>query len=757
MPANEAHARAAPRRPLEAGRALGLGLALLIGTAAVGPAAAQRPASVQEAESGQGGASAQSAAAQAAAAPLARRLDALEHRRSLLEDANDVKRLQRAYGYYVDRGLWDQAAGLFAAGGTIEIGLDGVYVGKARVAQYLHALGRALGGPESGLAHGELNEQLQLMGAVTVAPDGRTAMARWRGLVLAGHLGKDAFWGEGPYENEYVKEDGVWKIKTLHWYQSMLVAYAGGWAKNKDANGARYVTDLTPDRPPTIEYDTWPTTNLPPFDFPNPVIGATPARDSAATPAEGSAAGDTASNTDSANAEGRAPVTPSARSVRDLARGAAVLAQQVELLEDQREIENLQRTYGYYVDKGLWSEAADLFANDGKFEVAGRGVYEGRSHVRAYLKSIDTEGPRYGRLYDRMQLQGIVNVAPDGRTAKGRWHLLAQEADWGKFAQWGLGVYENDYVKQDGVWKIARLRLVPTMYTPYEDGWGKTALTKDGFAGKRAPDAAPTIGSGLYPEVTVVPFHYPNPVTGGAVFSGRAADYAQNVPANVGAAAVEKSLADLDRRIGLLEDAEAVERLHAIYGYYLARNQWDNLAGIFADDGVIEIALRGQYVGHASVRRNLNLYGRPGVQFGLLHNHMQFQPVINVAPDGKSAKMRSRALSIMGNYERLGMWMGGVYENEYVKIDGIWQIKKDQVFNTYFTPYDVGWKNLPQRDPPGVTDSNPPDRPPSIPFAMYPKQFVPPFHYPNPVTGRPVAVPASSGTPASAAPGRGPQ
>ncbi len=720
-PAIEGQARPAARRLLEARRALGFGLALLIGTAAAGPASAQSGAS-----------------ARGAAEPLERRLAALEHRRELLEDANDVKRLQRAYGYYVDRGLWDQAADLFATDGTIEIGLDGVYVGQARVKQYLHALGKALGGPESGLAHGELNEHLQLMGAVTVAPDGRTAKARWRGLVLSGHLGKDAFWGEGPYENEYVKQDGVWKIKTLHWYQSMFVAYAGGWAKNKDANGARYVEDLTPDRPPTIEYDTWPTTNLPPFDFANPVMGARPTR------AEGDA-----SDGGSADGErrGESGASAAARSLHDVARRAAVLAQDVELLEDQRDIENLQRIYGYFVDKGLWSEAAALFADSGTFEIAGRGVYEGRAHVLAYLRSIDKEGPRWGRLYDRMQLQGIVNVAPDGRSAKGRWHLLAQEADWGNFAQWGVGVYENDYVKQNGVWKIAHVRLVPTMYTPYEDGWGKTALAQQGFAGTRKPDAPPTLGAGLYPDVGVVPFHYPNPVTGGAVFPGRPADYAAPVPAKVDAAGLAKTLADLDRRIGLLEDAEAVERLHAIYGYYLARNQWDNLAGIFAQNGVIEIAMRGQYVGHASVRRNLNLYGRPGVQFGLLHNHMQFQPVIDVAPDGKSAKMRSRALSIMGNYDRLGMWMGGVYENEYVKVDGVWQIERDQVFNTYFTPYNVGWKHLPQRDPPGETASNPPDRPPSVTFAMYPQQFVPPFHYANPVTGRPVVVPATSGAP----------
>jgi hypothetical protein len=205
---------------------------------------------------------------QADLAALGTRVAALEQRKSLLTDANAIERLQHAYGYYVDRGLWDEVANLFSDDGTLEIGLDGVYVGKARVREYLYALG----GGRHGLAEGELNEHLQVMPVVTVAPDGRTAKARWRAIILTGELGGDAFWGEGPYENEYVKDGGVWKIKTLHWYPALLVPYAGGWQTNPDPTGGKYVSaTLPPDRPPTVEYKTWPNTYVPPFSFPNPV------------------------------------------------------------------------------------------------------------------------------------------------------------------------------------------------------------------------------------------------------------------------------------------------------------------------------------------------------------------------------------------------------------------------------------------------------------------------------------------------------
>src|SRR6185437_5374259 len=118
---------------------------------------------------------------------------------------------------------------------------------------------RAVGGGRTGLAPGQLYENMQLMPYVTVASDGRTAKATWRDVILSGQLGNRATWGEGPYGNEYVKDRGVWKIQSLHWYQTLVVPYSGGWAKNTDVNGGKYVSDqLPPDRPPTEQYRTCP-------------------------------------------------------------------------------------------------------------------------------------------------------------------------------------------------------------------------------------------------------------------------------------------------------------------------------------------------------------------------------------------------------------------------------------------------------------------------------------------------------------------
>ena len=182
----------------------------------------------------------------------------------------------------------------------------------------------------------------------------------------------------------------------------------------------------------------------------------------------------------------------------------------VGLLEDQHQIENLQRIYGYYIDKNMWSQAADLFANDAQLEVEGRGAYLGKSHVLSYLRAIGPEGPQDGRLFDNMQLQPIVHVSADGTTAKARWHLFAQLAESQKYDEWGAGVYENDYIKEAGIWKISRLHLYPSMYAPYAQGWGRLNSAHSQFEPGLTPDIPPSIKAAATP---LAPFDYPNPGT----------------------------------------------------------------------------------------------------------------------------------------------------------------------------------------------------------------------------------------------------
>lgn len=211
-------------------------------------------------------------ASRAHAADIDAEIDALTARVEKLEGARAIKKLQRAFGYYVDRGLWRDAAELFADEGSIEIGIDGVYVGKARIEEYL----RRLHGGQEGLIYGQLNEWVTLQPAVFVADDGLSATARWRDHAMLGQYKQHAEWRDGIYENTYVKEDGIWKIDALHLYVNFVAPYEKGWARLKPGEGlvqSEASRSFPPDRAPTASYQPFPEPQVPPFQALHPVTG----------------------------------------------------------------------------------------------------------------------------------------------------------------------------------------------------------------------------------------------------------------------------------------------------------------------------------------------------------------------------------------------------------------------------------------------------------------------------------------------------
>ena len=212
-------------------------------------------------------------AAQAQSAAQAREIADLSARVAVLEGTREIRNLQRAFGYFVDRGLWRQAAELFAADGTIEIGLDGIYRGPERIEQYL----RLLHGGQEGLIYGQLNEWVTLQPMIAVAADGMSATARWRDLGMLGQYKSHAEWRDGIYENTYVKgADGKWRIASLTLHVNFVADYKQGWARLTEGEGlarSQASIDFPPDAPSSVDDAAFPAINVPPFAIPHPVTG----------------------------------------------------------------------------------------------------------------------------------------------------------------------------------------------------------------------------------------------------------------------------------------------------------------------------------------------------------------------------------------------------------------------------------------------------------------------------------------------------
>ena len=195
------------------------------------------------------------------------------------------------------------------------------------------------------------------------------------------------------------------------------------------------------------------------------------------------------------------------------------LARRIARIEDERAIIRLQTAYGYYVDKAQWDEAADLFARDATLEIAARGLYRGQDRIRAYLKCLPPLVP--GALFNHMQLQPLVTLSEDGNHANGRWRAIMEvavpdrEGRLGR-ALVGEATYENAYLREDGVWKIARLHCFVTYYADWHEGLAAGGVPMGTAFAQFPPDAPQTVDYASYPGVFVPPYHYPNPVTGKA-------------------------------------------------------------------------------------------------------------------------------------------------------------------------------------------------------------------------------------------------
>lgn len=620
----------------------------------------------------------------------AREIAALDARLDRIQDANDIKRLQRAYGFYFDKAEWDQIADLFAADATLEFGHDGVYVGQARIREYLQ---KRLGNGRIGLSEGEMNNHMLLQPVVHVAADGRTAKARWRALIMQGRYKQSATWGEGTYENEYVKDGGVWKISKLHFFPSFYAPYESGWAKLKpvDAYVSSGAKELPPDRPSTLSYKPYPAAFVPPYHF------------------------------------GGSEATQAARSPEVLDPSLAPWALEVSRLEAHSAVENLQAMYGYYFDKNQWDAVADLFADDATYEIGQRGVYKGKKRIREALNLIGPAGAQPGLLNNELQLQPVIHVSRDGKTAKARWRTTEIKGEHGKSAVWGSGIYENEYALVDGEWKISKLHYYLTFRANYEGGWSKSPLPIEGPSETLPADAPPTEVYGSLPEVYLPPFHYANP--------------GSRLEPRPDPGTPPKDLAALAKRISLLNDEIEVQNVQRAYGYYVDRNLWDEVSELFAENGSVEIGGRGVFVGKKRVNQYMHFLGKQGPQHGWLFDHSQWQPVTHVSEDGKTAKQRLRAF-VMGGTQGTGeavpafaVWGECTYENEYVKENGVWKIAKLYGFFNMYTPYSDGWGKTAM--PITKVEKNlPPDLPPTRLYEMYPTVTKLDYHYKNPVTGK---------------------
>ncbi|MCP5144916.1 MAG: alpha/beta fold hydrolase [Gammaproteobacteria bacterium] len=636
------------------------------------------------------------------------------------ESIRAIKHLHDAYAQFAQAGMWREMAALFAADGELLLG-DRSASGPDSITDLLR---EQFGGGRDGLPAGGVQLRMNERPVINLAADGQSAEGRWLEFSTYGIPGGAAGWAGGIQTNRYILEGGRWKFARLHYHAKVAGDYAAGWT--------------------AVESDI----SVVPYHF-TPVEAGTPIPE---LPAH------------------IVPISVDAAGAADKLEN---LERRVGALVERDLVMNLYYSYGYYLDRKMWDDVTDLFTDDGELMLGGIGRYQGKRGIRRALENDGPAGLRRGEMNDHLLFNTIVEVSPSGVQARSRGLEFYMAGDTAKqTAELAAIVNEGRYEKSGGIWRIREIRSYPAVRSDYYQGWAKSSLPEAQPAPAYAPDQRAvevSTGGNIAPVVT---FFYRHPVTDapltlsdGAlpIGSGMPFDEAAMRPADAPAIDTQSRIAEIERKLRVARAYDGVENISGAFGDWLDDFQWDKFSELFALDGRRRKYMLGFYTGPARIYAAETLmYGSgPRSPRTSVAVHHRLQRVIDVAPDGMSAKFRTRLLNI-GMSQRPGSFMAGMYPNDAARLeDGVWRFMNTSIDEPYWTShgYEDGWARVPVPEPQSgeapalspfftrVLDQLPPDVPLSaMPLRQY--GFVPGaliswpdikpmwFHYRNPVSGR---------------------
>jgi hypothetical protein len=206
------------------------------------------------------------------------------------------------------------------------------------------------------------------------------------------------------------------------------------------------------------------------------------------------------------------------------------LEKRLQRVEDVQAIHRLQYAYNYYVEHMMKQEIIDCFSDSPDVLLDWlEGKWKGKGGVRKYFDV--KQVPPVGFRHQLIPSAGLITIAPDGATAKGRWYafggiMMPSPAPQGTKAEFSRsfisGIYEICYIKEGGIWKILTINWIIPYGVRIKDGW----IMPEDIAGpmlkgqsapgapKMTPDVPMDPADLRYVTGYIFPFHFTHPVTG---------------------------------------------------------------------------------------------------------------------------------------------------------------------------------------------------------------------------------------------------
>lgn len=206
------------------------------------------------------------------------------------------------------------------------------------------------------------------------------------------------------------------------------------------------------------------------------------------------------------------------------------LEREIIRLKARNEIENLMSRFQYYYTAGMDREIMDeLWASDQAgitVEEGCLGVYENRegafpdggvSGFFAAAMNIGTPKDYPGKMNLYTNTTQMIEVAGDGKTAKGIWTSIGTETDGGDYsyegidpdndkvsgvklsmtsrdgkryqADWVWQKYGVDFLRENGSWKIWHMHIYDVFRCPFDQDWVSFAVSRgDSYTEKLAAE-----------------------------------------------------------------------------------------------------------------------------------------------------------------------------------------------------------------------------------------------------------------------------
>jgi hypothetical protein len=146
------------------------------------------------------------------------------------------------------------------------------------------------------------------------------------------------------------------------------------------------------------------------------------------------------------------------------------------------------------------------------------------------------------------------------------------------------------------------------------------------------------------------------------------------------------NLADLQQKIQVLEDIEAIKKLKARYCLYVDKRDEAGFVSLFTEDTVWDGGSFGHYEGRETMRNFFRAI--PEVLSFAVHYVMN--PIIEVQGERATGHwyLLEPCTMVAGNQ---AVWGAARYEEKYVRVEGEWKFKEIKLIPVFWSPYEQGW------------------------------------------------------------------